>query len=59
MLSVKFLASFVDTELITILFTWLMLGASCYAMFVLPQRQTKETARGVKPTSVEALPKAA
>ena len=53
------LESLVDTELITILFVWLLLGVSCYAMFVLPQRQADEAARTMKPTPVEALPKAA
>ena len=53
------LESLVDTKLITILFVWLLLGVSCYAMFVLPQRRKEEAARTVKLTPVEALRKAA
>ena len=54
-----FLEYLTDPYLMTGVFTWLVIGVVCYAMFVLPQRQKEEAARTVKPTPVEALRKAA
>jgi hypothetical protein len=48
-----------DPYLITILFTGLVIGASCFAMCVVPQWQDKERARTAKPTPVVGLRKAA
>lgn len=49
----------VDPYLITILFTWLVIGMGCYSMFVLPQRLEKGAQQAARPMPAEELRKAA
>lgn len=56
-----------DDDTITILFTWFVLGGTCFALFVMPKWQDEErarareeeAARAVTPTPVVELRKAA
>lgn len=56
---VKFLSSFVDTDVTVILFTWLVLGAVCLGMFALPKTESRRRMQAAKPTPADTLRKAA
>lgn len=59
MQGIEFLASFFDTEVTTMLFTWFVLGAVCFGLSVLPRWQDRERARTATPMPAETLRKVA
>lgn len=50
---------FSDPYLITMLFTWFMIGVGAYSMFALPRKRVRGGAQATKPAPVVELRKAA